>query len=183
MKFLIIAVVLVLTSQNFLKTDTEMETSVSEATNFDLNNDELMKKEFVVSKTNLIPETIENYKTPELIKKAKNMVIIDNTHNVNSLASEVLSTTSSLYYDSTEDTAESKITCEPYTKEPHTCLNHKECGWCNDTNKCIKGNRFGPGKNLCTRDGYMYFAPPNWNPFKKEDPNKGFIADPNITFI
>ncbi len=79
---------------------------------------------------------------------------------------------------------EANAECYIYTDSPHECLNTGHCGWCNDNNKCVKGNRIGPYNNLCSKGNYIYFAPSlDWNPFNKSEMKRVIMdIDTNITF-
>jgi hypothetical protein len=101
--------------------------------------------------------------SPEIVDRVKRQ-----------LPTEKVSTTAEtsngvdFYYDGRERMLESQEECMTYTSRPQECVGSSHCGWCKDSNTCVKGDKEGPSGASCSKSSFSYFAPSRtWNPFRK----------------
>jgi hypothetical protein len=112
--------------------------------------------------------------------------VVDNSTNVTMISPEIvdrlkkpLTPTNStaddvkdkdLYYDGKEKFLENMdYDCASLTKNPSSCMSDSHCGWCKDSEACVKGSKNGPVGKDCSRDNFKFAAPARTSdPFKKK---------------
>ena len=55
------------------------------------------------------------------------------------------------------------VECTQFTSNPNGCFKTSQCGWCGETNSCIKGTPQGPIGN-CLRNYFFDKPSENWEP-------------------
>lgn len=60
------------------------------------------------------------------------------------------------FYDGSLSLNNIELNCKLNTSK-EGCLSSGKCGWCNEGNKCIQGDMFGPmNENDCEKENYIF---------------------------
>jgi hypothetical protein len=144
-----------------------------DAVAFGVNTGEIITNNPLLANPNI------NVVTPEIVSKVMRQMP---SEKISATADSYNINRSDNYYDGAEKMMESQEECLIYSTRPRECVNSSRCGWCNDTNTCVKGGRQGPAGNNCRKESFVYFIPTaDWNPLRNNE-NEGFNIDTELTF-
>jgi hypothetical protein len=134
------------------------------------------------SNTNFASNGMElNYKTitPEIVDRVKREMPTEKI----SATADTVKGGNDFYYDGRERMLESQEECMTYSTRPKECVSSSHCGWCNDSNSCVKGGREGPSGASCSKSSFNYFAPSRtWDPLRKYSEDGLKNIDNNLSF-